>query len=82
MNKVDNLKEEAIENTANKCNLSIATVSKIIKAQYNYILHKAANLEEVKIKSFGTWMIKSSKKNEALEELNKLKDGSEKVVTI
>jgi len=63
------LKKEAVDLTSKKFDLSILDTKNIIDSQFSYVIKKCRNLEEVKLRYFGTWMIKPTKKDEALLEL-------------
>lgn len=55
---MDNLREEAIDYLSKKYNLSHKEVAEIVKSQFTYAKMRIKNFEEVKLRYFGSFLVK------------------------
>lgn len=67
---MDKLREEVIKQISDKTDIPIKEVKKIVYSQFEYVLYRCSLLKETKLRYFGTFMIKASRKKEALEIIN------------
>lgn len=72
---MDKLREEVIKQISDKTGIPIREVKKIVYSQFDYVRYRCSLLLETKLRYFGTFIVKPSRKKEALEIINKDETG-------